>query len=41
MALLDSIKKKATKELEKQAKNKGGSEIEKRAKSEIKKRFKI
>jgi hypothetical protein len=41
MGLLDSVTKKATKELQKQAKNKGSKEIEKRAKSELKKRFKI
>jgi hypothetical protein len=41
MGLLDSVAKKATKELEKQTKGKGSKEIEKRAKSELKKRFKI
>jgi hypothetical protein len=41
MGFLDSMAKKATKELEKQAKNKGGKEIEKMAKKEMKKRFKI
>ena len=41
MGLLDSVAKKATKELEKQAKGKGSKEIEKRAKSELKKRCKI
>ena len=41
MGLLDSVTKKATKELEKQIKNNGGQEIEKRAKDEIKKRFKF
>ncbi|WP_292758004.1 hypothetical protein [Methanobacterium sp.] len=41
MGLLDSVTKKAAKELEKQAKGKGSKEIEKRAKSELKKRFKI
>ncbi len=41
MGLLDSVTKKAAKELEKQTKGKGGKEIEKRAKSELKKRFKI
>lgn len=41
VGLLDSVAKKATKELEKQVKDKGGKEIEKRAKKEMKKRFKI
>jgi hypothetical protein len=41
MGLLDSVAKKATKELEKQVKNKGGKDIEKKAKEELKKRFKI
>ncbi len=41
MGLLDSVAKKTTKELEKQAKSKGSKEIEKITKSELKKRFKI
>lgn len=47
MALLDDLKKKATKELEKQVKGKGGKKskgskkIEKMAKKELRKRFKI
>lgn len=41
MGLLDSVTKKATKELEKQIKNNGGKEIEKMAKKELKKRFKF
>jgi hypothetical protein len=41
MGLLDSVAKKATKELEKQVKNKGGREVEKKARDELKKRFKI
>jgi len=41
VGLLDSVAKKATKELEKQVKEKGGKEIEKQAKKEMKKRFKI
>ena len=41
MGLLDSVTKKATKELQKQAKGKGGKEIEKIAKKELKKHFKI
>ena len=41
MGLLDSITKKATKELEKQIKNNGGKEIEKQAKYELKKSFKM
>jgi hypothetical protein len=41
MGLLDSVVKKASKELEKQTKNKGGKEIEKKAREEMKKRFKI
>ncbi|MFA0833872.1 hypothetical protein [Methanobacterium formicicum] len=41
MGLLDSVTKKATKELQKQAKGKGGKEIEKMAKKELKKHFKI
>ena len=41
MGLLDSVVKKASKELEKQGKNKGGKEIEKKAREEMKKRFKI
>lgn len=41
LGLLDSVAKKATKELEKQAKDKGGKEIENQAKKEMKKRFKI
>ncbi|MDO5835584.1 MAG: hypothetical protein Q4P17_03675 [Methanobacterium sp.] len=41
MGFLDSVAKKASKELEKQAKSKGSKEIEKRTKSELKKRFKI
>ena len=41
MGLLDSVTKKATKELQKQIQDKGGKEIEKRARDELKKRFKI
>lgn len=41
MGLLDSVAKKAAKEITKQAKNKGGKEIEKKAKNELKKRFRI
>ena len=41
MGLFDSVTKKATEELEKQIKDKGGKEIEKRARDELKKRFKI
>lgn len=41
MGLLDSVAKKATKELEKQTKGKGGKELENMAKKELKKRFKI
>ena len=41
MGLLDSVTKKATKELEKQIKNNGGKEIEKKVKEELKKRFKF
>lgn len=41
MGLLDSVTKKATKEIEKQMKNNGGKEIEKIAKKELKKRFKF
>jgi hypothetical protein len=41
MGLFDSVAKKATKELQKQAKSKSGKEIEKKARKELKKRFKI
>jgi uncharacterized protein VirK/YbjX len=41
MGLLDSVTKKATKELQKQVKDKNGKEIEKKARDELKKRFKI
>ena len=41
MGLFDSVVKKASQELEKQVKDKGGKEIEKKAKDELKKRFKI
>lgn len=41
MGLIDSFTKKATKELQKQVKDKGGKEIEKKARDELKKRFKI
>jgi len=42
MALLDDLKKKATKELDKQMKNpKNKDNLEKKAKKELKKRFKI
>ena len=42
MALLDDLKKKATKELDKQIKNpKNRENLEKKAKKELKKRFKI
>jgi len=41
MGLIDSVTKKATKELQKQVKDKGGKEIEKKARYELKKRFKI
>ncbi|HMK54259.1 MAG TPA: hypothetical protein VK444_05700 [Methanobacteriaceae archaeon] len=41
MGLFDSVAKKATKELQKQAKNKGGKELQKRAEKELKKRIKI
>lgn len=41
MGLLDSVVKKASKELEKQTKNSGSKEIEKKARKEMKKRFKI
>ena len=41
MGLFDSVTKKATKELEKQTKDRGGKEIEKKARDELKKRFKI
>lgn len=40
MGLLDAVAKKATKELQKQAKNKGGKELQKIAEKEIKKRIK-
>ena len=41
MGLFNDVTKKATKELEKQIKDKGGKEIEKKARDELKKRFKI
>lgn len=42
MALLDDLKKKATKELDKQMKNpKNKENLEEKAKKELKKRFKI
>ncbi len=41
MGLLDSVTKKATKELQKQVNDKGVKEIEKKARDEVKKRFKI
>ena len=41
MGLLDSVTKNATKELQKQFKDKGGKELEKKARDELKKRFKI
>ncbi len=42
MALLDDLKKKATKELDKQMKNpENRKNMEKMAKKELKKRFKI
>lgn len=41
MGLIDSLTKKATKELKKQVKDKGGKELEKRATEELKKRLKI
>lgn len=42
MALLDDLKKKATKELDKQMKNpKNRENLEKKAQKELKKRFKI
>jgi hypothetical protein len=42
MALLDDLKKKATKELDKQKKNpKNKKKLEDMAKKELKKRFKI
>lgn len=42
MALLDDLKKKATKELDKQMKNpKNRENLEKKAEKELKKRFKI
>ncbi len=41
MGLIDSLTKKATKEVEKQVKNKGGKEIENRTREELNKRFKI
>jgi hypothetical protein len=42
MALLDDLKKKASKELDKQMKNpKNRENLEKKAKKELKKRFKI
>lgn len=42
MALLDDLKKKAAKELDKQMKNpKNKDNLEKKAKKELKKRFKI
>jgi hypothetical protein len=42
MALLDDLKKKASKELDKQMKNpENRKNLEKKAKKELKKRFKI
>jgi len=41
MGLLDSVGKKATKELQKQSKTEISKEIEKKAIKELKKRFKI